>query len=462
VGGDAFGQSPRQTLADRLAEADTSFAAGDATAAAHRFAKGVRAAFQRDLHFDSLMSPLASDPEGFTAPLRDSTTARALRSPRGRDRTSTRPARRRGLLRRKPPTKVLVLTRTNRNFLGRLLDHLETHPGFEVRFFDLAEAKALVKGINDPAVLATEILTGDRTRIQRAERRLRPLLDWADTVFLEWCTAHAALFTMLDPRDTRVVVRLHSYEAFTPWPHLVDFGRVDDLVFVSDHVRDLAVAAIPGLREPNAPRLHSIPLGMTLGRYVRPKQDAARFHLGMVGWASVAKDPLWALEVLRQVRRHDERYRLLLVGDDFKETVSPTAEEYAARLHDELTDLEQQGAVRRTGRTEDVPGALTDLGVILSSSVRESFHAGLVEGAASGAVPVVRDWPFFAGRSTGASTLFPADWVVGSPEEAAERVLRATATEDRWRETGAAASKHALSSWDWDAVKGRYDDLLRS
>ena len=53
---------------------------------------------------------------------------------------------------------------------------------------------------------------------------------------------------------------------------------------------------------------------------------------------------------------------------------------------------------------------------MLSSSVRESFHMGLVEAVASGALPVVRDWPFFPGA---ARTLFPPDWVVDSPAEAA-------------------------------------------
>jgi hypothetical protein len=44
--------------------------------------------------------------------------------------------------------------------------------------------------------------------------------------------------------------------------------------------------------------------------------------------------------------------------------------------------------------------------------------------------------------------------------EAAERILRATATEENWRAAGAAASRHVLESWDWSVVKHRYDDLL--
>jgi hypothetical protein len=98
--------------------------------------------------------------------------------------------------------------------------------------------------------------------------------------------------------------------------------------------------------------------------------------------------------------------------------------------------------------------------VIVSSSVRESFHCGLVEGAASGAVPVVRDWPFFAGRPHGARTVFPADWVVATPEEAADRIRALTATEDVWLAAGAAAAEYAMATWDWSVTQTGYDRLL--
>ena len=104
-----------------------------------------------------------------------------------------------------------------------------------------------------------------------------------------------------------------------------------------------------------------------------------------------------------------------------------------------------------------MPDALSDVGVVVSSSVRESFHCGLVEGAASGALPVVRDWPFFADRNNGARALFPPEWVVDTPQEAADHILAATASEDLWRKTGAEASAHALATWDWAVVKHQFD-----
>lgn len=126
-----------------------------------------------------------------------------------------------------------------------------------------------------------------------------------------------------------------------------------------------------------------------------------------MGIGQIAKDPRWAVEVLRLLRRHDDRYRLLLVGGDLNTESSPAVRLYHDRLERDLAKLEPSGAVRRVGQTDDVPGVLEEIGTILSTSVRESFHCALVEGAASGAVPVVRDWPFFADADNGARTLFP-------------------------------------------------------
>lgn len=125
----------------------------------------------------------------------------------------------------------------------------------------------------------------------------------------------------------------------------------------------------------------------------------------------MAKDPRWALEVLRILRQSDKRYRLHLVGGGLNATSSPALHRYHQAFTAELDPLVAEGAVRVLGHTDDVPGALTDVGTVLSTSVREGWPLSIMEGAASGAVPVVRDWPFFAGKTHGARSLFPSDWV---------------------------------------------------
>jgi hypothetical protein len=421
--------------------------------AAELMHRALALAFHRVLHIDQLTSPLAKDPEGFVAPFRESVVFNKITTPRGRLRPAAPPPTDR-------PLRLLIVTSANDNFLGLIRERYEAHPGVEVRYLDLADNAAL-RGLTwAPKAMIQHRLTDEGAYGQRVEERLRPHYDWADTVFIDWCVAPAALFTLVDPGDTRVIVRLHSYEALARWPYLVDFSRVDDLVFVADHIRDLTTTLVPTLRGDLAPRMHFLDNAMDLRGFAQDKDPDARFQLGMIGINQVAKDPRWSVEVLRRLRKHDERYRMLLVGGDMNPDTSHATRVYLEAFEKDLAELEPIGAIRRMGPTDDVPKALTEIGVILSSSVREGCHCGLMEGAASAAVPVVRDWPFFAGRPHSARTLYPQGWVFDTPEEAAARILEATATEEGWREAGARASEHALTCWDWSVVAPRFDRLI--
>src|SRR6185312_5402925 len=153
------------------------------------------------------------------------------------------------------------------NFLSEILERYRAMPNVEVRFLDLHEDEATRPLALSGSTVMEHLLAGDSSYGAKIEEWLRPHLDWADTVFVDWCQAAAVLFTLHDPGSTRIIVRLHSFEAFNFWPHLVDFSRVDGVVFVSDHLRDLATAVLPQLTD--GPRLRVIDNAMDLQRYPR-------------------------------------------------------------------------------------------------------------------------------------------------------------------------------------------------
>ena len=437
-----------EAVAAQLDVADKALAFGDLNTAMHFVAEAIPLMFHRAVHFDSLESPLAKDPEGFLAPLHRSAVGHALATPRGRSAPAAPPPEDR-------PHRLLFVA-GNDYFLTEIRARYEHRPDFDVRTLDVSEPVTHPVG-----KLLRHLLAGSSSYGDAIRQLFAPDLEWADTVFVDWCALHAAMLTTLDPGTTRIIIRLHSYEAFSIFPHLVDLSRVDDLVFVSEPLRELTRDVVPALRQPGAPRTPVIPNALRLDRYRRPKNPDARFTLGLVAVSAIVKDPLWAFQVLHELRRRDERYRLVLIGKEFDGLQNAAAAAYHRLYAREVAELETQGAVRRIGETDNVPEALTDVGVILSTSVREGFPSGLVEGVASGAVPVVRDWPFFAGRKAGARTVFPEDWIVQTPQEAAERVIALTSSEDVWCKTGAAVADHAMANWDWSVIQAVYDRLLR-
>ncbi|HEU0241373.1 MAG TPA: glycosyltransferase family 4 protein [Micromonosporaceae bacterium] len=447
----------------QLDVADAQLAAMNYAKAAEAVDAAQRLLFHRALHLDRMSSPLMDDPDGFLTRWRASRAVAALSAPRGRSGTARSGPRvasdaELGTSPNGRTARLLLVTHDNPEHLADVR-RLFAKPGVDVRFIDLAADERRGALLRPTKLMIQHILAGQSAYGSRVYEWLAPHLEWADTVFIDECAAPAVLFSMIDPGTTRIIVRLHSFEAFAAWPHLVDFERVDDLVFVSEHMRDAFLTVLPSLPA-GGTRLHVLPNSMDLSRFVRPKPSRARFTVGMLGIGSVAKDPLWALDVMRQLRDIDPRYRLVLIGNEINPKLCRGARDYAEVLSGELAEAEATNAVVLAGEVEDIPAALTEIGVILNSSAQEGFGATIVEAVASGAVPVVRDWPFFAGREHGAGTLFPAEWVVSSPEEAAARIRDVTRTEQSWRAAGSAAAAVANRRWDWTATRQAYEDLI--
>ncbi len=299
-----------------LAEADRAYARGDGEAAARRLHRVLHTQFHRVIHFDQLDSPLVDDPAAFLAPLHGSAVGQALLTPRGRRQPAAPPPTDR-------PQRVLLLLNGSAHFVQAIRERYAAHPGVELRYVRLDDDPVAGPLIRASRRMTAEALLRDTEYGRQVEAWLRPHLDWADTVFVDWAVATAVMVGLVDPGDTRVVVRLHSYEAFGRWPNLIDFSRVDDVVFVSEHLRDFTLRVAPGLTGAHAPRTHVLCNAMDLAPFARPKDPAARFTLGLVGTSAVAKDPRWAIEVLRLLRATDERYRLLLVGGEHRHRAQP-------------------------------------------------------------------------------------------------------------------------------------------
>jgi glycosyltransferase involved in cell wall biosynthesis len=194
---------------------------------------------------------------------------------------------------------------------------------------------------------------------------------------------------------------------------------------------------------------------MRLDRFGTDKTPKASRTMALVGWAQTVKDPDWALDVLEILRERDPAWRLLLVGRDFPDALTARGWQYRYRVEQRLASPALAGAVVRTGHVTDLPELFRDVGVILSTSLRESFHVGLFEGVASGSLPVVRDWPLTA-RWGGPTGLVPPGWVVRTPAEAAELIL---ATEDR-RAAAAEAAAWARARYDQAVLAPALDMVL--
>jgi glycosyltransferase involved in cell wall biosynthesis len=285
------------------------------------------------------------------------------------------------------------------------------------------------------------------------ESQSRELAEWADVVICEWCVPNAVWYSRHKRRSARLLVHLHRFELYSPYPGQVKIGNVDRVICVSDHYARLT-REITGWP---ADKVVTVPNPLDVLQLDRPKLDGARFNLGMISIAEFRKRFDLGLDVLEELRRDDDRYLL------FVKSGMPWEHWWVWQHQEQRSHFSE--AFRRVQRSPllrdavvfddagpDVPAWLRRIGFVLSTSDDESFHVSPAEGMASRAVPVVRHWP-------GAETIYDKLWIRETPAEMAASIA-ALSSADAW-EAARQTAREQVQSFELGTVAEAWLRLIR-
>ncbi len=219
---------------------------------------------------------------------------------------------------------------------------------------------------------------------------LAAAMAWADdpardALWFEFCwPPFPDLIAQAEFGGRRVVVRVHRIEAFgTDHAARAPWHKVTDAVVVGEDMARRLRAAAPRLAETTA--LHVVHNGLDLGRYA-PAAAPDPFRVGWCGWMSLHKNANLALEVLHRLRAQDRRYELHVATKGGE----PVALDSFVHL---VRRMDLGGAVHVSeGLSQaEMPGWHAGNGVLLSTSVYESFGYAIAEAAAVGCDLAVLD-----------------------------------------------------------------------
>ena len=326
------------------------------------------------------------------------------------------------------PLRIVVASH-DLKFFSRLLEQFQSMPELEIR---VDAWPALDR--HDP-------------------EQSRELNDWADVVICEWCGPNAVWYAKHKRTDQRLFIRLHRFELYRAWPEQLAIENVDRIICVSPSYAQLTLERTGWPED----KVSVIPNWVDVEQLDRTKLPGARFHLGMIGVGEARKRLDIALDVLEAIRRHDDRFIL------FAKTKMPWEYPWIWRRPGEIEQTQAalqriqnaprlQGAVVFDKFGPDVGTWLRRIGFILSTSDDESFHLSPAEGMASGAVPVIRNWP-------GADTIFDPMWIRGDATEMADTILE-TVDGERWEAAGEVAREQIRSSYSLERVVSAWTELL--
>jgi glycosyltransferase involved in cell wall biosynthesis/spore maturation protein CgeB len=267
------------------------------------------------------------------------------------------------------------------------------------------------------------------------------LLEDADVIFCEWSLGNLAWYSQNKLPGQRLVARFHSQELFTNYPNLVNFEKVDQVVFVGDFIRRSAIRKF-GIPESVT---SLIPNTVDLAGLDLPKTNDARFNIGLVGIVPEQKRLDVALDVLTALRKTDDRYKLFVKGrkpEDYPWMAArPQEMAFYAEQFDRIEhDPNLRGAVTFDEHGNDMSAWYQKIGIALSVSDFESFHFTLADGAASGAVPVSLAWP-------GAELIYPKSWISASIDGVCERILTSTSKDESFVAASTEARDFARSAY---------------
>lgn len=237
---------------------------------------------------------------------------------------------------------------------------------------------------------------------------------------------------------------MHSQEIFRPYLKDVDFSNVDQVVFVGQHIMDVAV------RDHGVPsgKCVVVPNAVDVSGLSRAKNDDSKFNLGFVGIVPAQKNLDKALDVLKQLRSVDDRFQLFVKGkrpEDFPWMAGRPAEmQYYEQQYQRISsDPDLAGAVTFDPHGDNMADWYSKIGVVLSVSDFESFHLTLADGAASGALPVSLAWP-------GADQIYPISWLHPDTDSMARRIAALAGDEHGRRRATAAAREYVVDNFHAD------------
>ncbi|MDJ0925533.1 MAG: glycosyltransferase family 4 protein [Acidimicrobiia bacterium] len=279
------------------------------------------------------------------------------------------------------------------------------------------------------------------------------VLEHSDVTWCEWCGPNAVYASRNKKPGQRLVVRLHRFELETPHWQSIDHEQVDAFVTVGDYYRRLVIERT-GWPAEKVTVIANLVDDLQLQRR---KRAEARFNLGLLGASSSRKRLDLALDIIEAARRAEPGFRLrvktALPRDEKWVWDDPAEREYFAEVLERLHRLQESGAVVLDPFGRDVAEWFAGIGFILSLSDDESFHLAPAEGMATGAVPVVRNWP-------GADSVYSPTWVLEGVDAMVERILDVARDSEVWLERSIQARNEAVASFALDSIVSQWDELL--
>jgi len=242
----------------------------------------------------------------------------------------------------------------------------------------------------------------------------------SDIIFVDWLNQNTLWVLENIPSYKKIIVRVHSYEVFSFYSLMLNYGKIDGLIFISEGIKKVFLE-LWGWLLPKEIEITVLQNVRSLDRLnIKKASDILITNrnktLGMLQYNIEVKDLDFALDIFEKLYEKDNSFRLLLAGNKL-DNKDDTSKKLLDRISSFPNDI-----IQELGYVTEMDKFFKKVGYILSTSKREGSHESVIEGMAFGCIPVIRDWPLLSPFS-GAKLSFPQFPVFKSSAELVDYIL---------------------------------------
>jgi hypothetical protein len=249
------------------------------------------------------------------------------------------------------------------------------------------------------------------------EERSRTLLNQADTIFCEWGLGNAVWYSQHKKAGQRLVTRLHLQEITTRHPDQFKHAAIDAYIMVSPYWFEKFVHEF-SLERKKCKMVYNL---VDTELMDKPKTNDFKFHLGLIGDVPQRKRLDRALDIFEKLHSNNKKYKLFVKGKRpeeypwMKSKFRKPEMDYYQTQYQRIEDMGWRHNIIFEGYGP-IDNWLQKIGFVLSVSDFESFHLSPAEGMASGAIPIILNWP-------GSESIYPDECIFNTVEQACKALI---------------------------------------
>ena len=246
------------------------------------------------------------------------------------------------------------------------------------------------------------------TRVNRwrYHQTMRSLMETSDLCFFEWASDLLQTASQL-PKSAPIVTRLHSFELYD-WAPRINWGNVDKIIFINEHVRQRFIAQYPEQAGKTVVVYNAIAV-----EKFPPVRREFDFSMGMLGHITPIKRIYEIILLTRELVEMGYSPTLHIAGG---EKNKGRIDRYYIAVHEVVEKLNLQGHVKFYGHVSDPAAWFQNIDIFISNSYWEGLQTALLEAMASGCYCLGHFWD-------GIEEVLPPEYIYATEAELKQKLV---------------------------------------